>query len=401
MRKKIFSILLIIIFIPCLLKAEEGIAVRIAVLPFEVFSIEERTDLGSEIAVKLSKQLAINPYILISDFRAVQSVLREDEYATLGEERLKEIAKLLDANFLLFGSTTKIRDEISIDVQVFNNFPAEAYFKTFAEGTDIEGVIEEISYKVEQEIMDKAEFIPPSQRPKVKVKPKTGVDGSIKREIDITDFEKELAKELGIEEEISQELDKETKVIEIRPETLEEQLEEEPFIVSPEQQKEEIVSKEEDTKSEKKKDKRKKKRIPSPFEFDQPVNINADTMEYDNRNNRATFKGNVIARQGNIVMFADNMKVLYGDKGRLEQISALGNVKVIQGERIATGQKIVFYNDQQKIVVTGSPRVWQGDNVIHGKKITVFLKEDRSVVEGGPGDRASATIYPKKKKPKK
>jgi lipopolysaccharide export system protein LptA len=72
-------------------------------------------------------------------------------------------------------------------------------------------------------------------------------------------------------------------------------------------------------------------------------------------------------------------------------------VKITQGERIATGEKVTFFNAEQKMVLTGNPRVWQGDNVINGKKITVFLKEDRSLVEGGPENRVSATIYPKTK----
>jgi len=152
----------------------------------------------------------------------------------------------------------------------------------------------------------------------------------------------------------------------------------------------------------------KKKRGTDAFTFDRPVNINADSLEYDNKSNSATFRGNVVARQGDIVMFADTIDVLYGeknggqqDKGKLKQLSAVGNVKVIQGERIATGQKIIFYNDEQKIVATGNPRVWQGDNVIVGSKITAYLKEDRSVVEGTLQDRVSATIYPREKKTKK
>jgi lipopolysaccharide export system protein LptA len=106
-----------------------------------------------------------------------------------------------------------------------------------------------------------------------------------------------------------------------------------------------------------------------------------------------------VARQGDIVMFADKMDVLYNDEGEIRTIASKGNVKVIQGERIATGDKIIFFNQEQKIVVTGNPRVWQGDNVIQGKKITVFLKEDRSVIEGGPDERVNVTIYPDKAKP--
>ena len=82
-------------------------------------------------------------------------------------------------------------------------------------------------------------------------------------------------------------------------------------------------------------------------------------------------------------------------------VDAQGNVRVVQGDRIATGSSIVFNNANQTIVATGDPRVWQGDNVVHGKKITVYLKEERTVVEGEPDSRASATIYPDsdKKKP--
>ena len=98
-------------------------------------------------------------------------------------------------------------------------------------------------------------------------------------------------------------------------------------------------------------------------------------------------------------MFADKMDVLYNDEGEIRTIASKGNVKVIQGERIATGENIIFFKQEQKIVVTGNPRVWQGDNVIQGKKITVFLKEDRSVIEGGPDGRVNATIYPDKAKP--
>jgi lipopolysaccharide export system protein LptA len=98
-----------------------------------------------------------------------------------------------------------------------------------------------------------------------------------------------------------------------------------------------------------------------------------------------------------MVIFADSMRVTYEDKGKLKQIEALGGVKMIQGDRIATGDTIVFYNDQQKVVLTGNPRVWQGDNVINGEKITVFIKEERSIVEGSTANRVSATIVPKKK----
>ena len=159
---------------------------------------------------------------------------------------------------------------------------------------------------------------------------------------------------------------------------------------------------------EKKKQDTDRKEDSKSIKLDQPVNISSDSLEYSNKDNTAIFRGNVVARQGDMSMFADQMEATYAgksgeknEKGGIKELAATGNVKIIQGERIATGQKIVFYGDEQKIVATGNPRVWQGNNVIVGNKITVYLKQDRSVVEGTPQDRVSATIQPKEKKGKK
>jgi len=387
MNKRAFFVILFIVFTPYILKAEPEMAVRIAVLPFEVFSIAKKPVWGNEVAVKLSKRLAINPYIVTPDFQSVQSVLSKDEYAILDEERLKDIAKLLEANFLLYGSITKIKDKKSIDVQLYNNFPLESRFKTFAEGTELDSLIEETADRIEQELMEKAEFIPPSQRPKVTIKHKAEED-------DIIDFEEEFAEGFGFEEAKGRRPDKEAEMIVTEPATAGEPVaEDENFTKSSDPQKQETVSDEEDAKPVRKKD-------IDLFKSDRPFNINADSMEYDNRQGRAAFEGNVVARQGDIVIFADKMQAhRYSDQDGFKQVSATGNVKVVQGDMVATGQEIVFYDDKQMIVATGSPRVWQGDNVIQGKKIHLYLKQDRYFVEGSPQDRVRATIYPKEKKP--
>jgi lipopolysaccharide export system protein LptA len=117
-------------------------------------------------------------------------------------------------------------------------------------------------------------------------------------------------------------------------------------------------------------------------------------MEYDNRENKAIFKGNVVARQDDITMFANTMHVYYEGEGGLSKVDAQGGVRVVQGDRVATGERIIFNNASKTIVATGNPRVWQGDNVVHGGKITVYLREERTIVEGAADGRASATIYP-------
>jgi len=130
----------------------------------------------------------------------------------------------------------------------------------------------------------------------------------------------------------------------------------------------------------------------------QPLRITSQQLEADNKNQVIIFTGNIIARQGDLVIHADVARVFYEKReegNEVREIVATGNVKVHQGDRIATGQKAQFLNAEQKIILTGQPRVWQGKDMVSGEKITVLLEEDKSLVESGPDRRVEVILYPK------
>jgi lipopolysaccharide export system protein LptA len=122
-----------------------------------------------------------------------------------------------------------------------------------------------------------------------------------------------------------------------------------------------------------------------------PIQITSKSMEADNKKNMVTFKGNVVVKQEDIVIISDIMKVAYESKGGISRVEASGNVKMSQEDRIATGKKLVFYNREQKIVMTGNAKIWQGDNLISCEKVTVLLEEDKIFFEG----TVDSIIYPK------
>lgn len=131
---------------------------------------------------------------------------------------------------------------------------------------------------------------------------------------------------------------------------------------------------------------------------EQPLRVNAQTLEVDNKNQVITFKGNVIARQGEMTIQADIARVYYSKKEEgheIKEIVATGNVRIYQGNRLATSQQAVFYHQEQKIILTGQPKVWQGKDMLSGEKITVYLQEDKSFVESGPERRVEVIFYPK------
>jgi outer membrane protein assembly factor BamD len=127
----------------------------------------------------------------------------------------------------------------------------------------------------------------------------------------------------------------------------------------------------------------------------QPVDITSDRVETYSKENLIIFKGNVIARQKDIVIYADSIEamVMEGGKG-IEQVLASGNVKVQQGLRVASCQRAVFHNLDRKIILTGDPKVSEGDNMVSGEEIIFDLTQNRVEIKGGAGGRGKAKIYP-------
>ena len=84
-----------------------------------------------------------------------------------------------------------------------------------------------------------------------------------------------------------------------------------------------------------------------------------------------------------------------GDNGRVQEIVALGNVRIDQGQRWAVGGRAVFDQGQRTLILTQDPVLHDGPSEVAGDRVVVF-HEDRSVVEGGQ-KRVKAVPYPNEK----
>jgi outer membrane protein assembly factor BamD len=134
----------------------------------------------------------------------------------------------------------------------------------------------------------------------------------------------------------------------------------------------------------------------------QPIDITSDTVETYTKENLILFKGNVMARQKDMVIYADSLEAVILDDGKgIERVIAGGNVKIQQGLRVANCQKAVFYNLEKKIVLTGDPKVSEGDNTVSGEEIVFDIEQNRIEVKGGTSGRGKVRIYPKEETEKK
>ena len=139
-------------------------------------------------------------------------------------------------------------------------------------------------------------------------------------------------------------------------------------------------------------------KTPRGADPNQPVNVDADKLESDQKQGLVIFTGNVIAQHNGSTQYADRMEV-YLDSGsnRVLRTVSTGSVKIITRDcRTGTAQRAEYYDAEQRVVLIGDARVWQEENVVTGDRITIYLAEDRSVVESGAQGRVKGVFYPKR-----
>jgi lipopolysaccharide export system protein LptA len=140
-----------------------------------------------------------------------------------------------------------------------------------------------------------------------------------------------------------------------------------------------------------------------------PMVINSKTLEMDDVSKVVTFTGDVNAKKGDFIIDCQKMRVYYTklsenkkimeDATKISKIVATGQVKISRAQGgLATAEKAVYYEDDEKIVLTGKPVVKQGNDFVEGDRITIFLRENRSVVESSLGKKVKAIIFPKSDK---
>jgi lipopolysaccharide export system protein LptA len=136
---------------------------------------------------------------------------------------------------------------------------------------------------------------------------------------------------------------------------------------------------------------------PSGANPNQPVTVDADQLESNQKQGLVIFTGNVVARHNESTQYADRMEV-YLDAGsdRVVRTVSTGSVRIITRDcRTGTAKRAEYYDAEQRVVLIGDARVWQDENVVTGERITIFLAEDRSIVEGGTQGRVKGVFYSK------
>ncbi len=128
-----------------------------------------------------------------------------------------------------------------------------------------------------------------------------------------------------------------------------------------------------------------------------PVNVTSDRLSYVDAECRAVFSGNVVVRAQDATITSATVQVILLPKNgqsetqsasQLERIEAQGDIRIEQGGRKATGNKLVYTAAEEKMVLTGSPgklpSIFDAERgQISGDSLTFFTHDGRVLVGSG------------------
>lgn len=124
---------------------------------------------------------------------------------------------------------------------------------------------------------------------------------------------------------------------------------------------------------------------------DQPVDIEADKMEIQDKENKAIFTGNVHAKRPDVTLDCDVLVVDFVDtkqadgtsKTEVTNLDATGNVVIVTDKQKITGEHAVMDPRTDILVVTGNVVLTQGKTVLRGPKLNANLKTNKMDMTGG------------------
>lgn len=143
-----------------------------------------------------------------------------------------------------------------------------------------------------------------------------------------------------------------------------------------------------------------------PDDRKQPIKIESDRAEQNEKKGTTTYEGSVVIRQGSIKINADKV-IVFSETDQVDKIVCIGKPAHYQqrpnpqdGLVLASGNTIEYYLDTDKIYLLKNASLEQNGSIITGEKIDYDLKAE--VVKATAGrntkDRIQMVIPPSNQK---
>ncbi|RKH87986.1 hypothetical protein D7Y21_16665 [Corallococcus sp. AB045] len=132
----------------------------------------------------------------------------------------------------------------------------------------------------------------------------------------------------------------------------------------------------------------------APTGLRNPVDLAADHVTGDR--NQAVLTGNVVVKHQTMDIRCEKMTGYYNATRQVTRVVCAGNVRAVDGDRQARGERADYDVPSGVLVVTGSPEARQGNTYLTGTKVRLVLGSERLEVENARilVDSPSTTAVP-------
>ena len=148
-----------------------------------------------------------------------------------------------------------------------------------------------------------------------------------------------------------------------------------------------------------------------PSDRDQPIRIQADSAELDDKQGVAVYRGDVIITQGTLKITGETVTITQTASGDIDVFTSVGNLAYYEQKPAvdkdivkAYGKTIQYFASNERIVLIDQAKVIQEGNTFEGEKIVYDTR--RQIVNAGratggnvsmPRPRIDMVIQPKNK----
>ena len=114
-----------------------------------------------------------------------------------------------------------------------------------------------------------------------------------------------------------------------------------------------------------------------------PIEILADSMQWNKQLGQAIAIGNARAIQGQTTIKANKIIAVLSEVNsqQIKELQAIGKVVFIKDKQLATGDQATYYINEDKVIITGNVELKRDGNIIKGEKLIIDFLTGLSKME--------------------
>lgn len=132
----------------------------------------------------------------------------------------------------------------------------------------------------------------------------------------------------------------------------------------------------------------------------EPIVIEANELVFNQKSNKAVYTGNVIAKKGDMTLYADKMDIYLDKNGDVIKIVATGNVRFYKKpDKEGRGSVAIYEKKSDTITLKGKNAILkQSENMVEGELIVYHIDTEITEVKSNrEKQRVKTILFPKEK----